>query len=108
MARAFTVVVNTAARSERDAFILYYAMNYGDGSADRIQTRIDSAITGLDEMPRRHTRVAYLRDRLFEYRRVLVGKKHRVIYTVDDERRLVEVVRVDLQSNDPASLDDLP
>ena len=50
----------------------------------------------------------YLIGRQFVYRRVLVGTYYRVIFTIDEDARRVEVIRVDSQLSDPATLDDLP
>ena len=58
-------------------------------------------------MPARHMRVRELRDRALDYRRALTGK-HRVIFTLSPGQDEVVVVRVDLQSSNPATLDDLP
>ena len=108
MAAAYDVVVSPKAQREARGLSDRVAEAFGDAYGDSVNRRIVAAIDSLDRMPTRFTRVRHLMGRRYVYRRVLVGRAHRVIFTVDEAARRVEVVRVDLQRSDPASLDDLP
>ena len=108
MADEYEVAVKKEAREEASAMILSAVESFGERSGVVVQERIESAIDGLAANPTRHTRVRYLIGRQFVYRRVLVGSYYRVIFTVDEDARRVDVVRVDSQRSDPATLDDLP
>lgn len=113
MEEGFRVVVKGAARDELLAIAYYVADKYGLRYGARLEDKLEKAVYALSSVPKQHTRPRYLIGRQFVYRRVLVGEKHRVIFTLDEyARRIdvvrVDVVRVDLQSSDPATLDDLP
>ena len=108
MARAYVVITSLRADNQMDDHVRYVLDKYGDSYANRLSDRFRDAVEELREMPTRHTRVRYLIGRRFEYRRVLIGRKHRIIYTIDESEAIVEVVRADLQNADPSSLDDLP
>ncbi len=88
--------------------ILQVAEDLGYRSGEVVQTRIQAAIDSLARMPTRHMQMRYLKDRRFVYRRILIGKHYRAIFTINELESLVEVVRIDSQRRNPASLDDLP
>ena len=108
MEAGYEVEVSTAAQEEARSITDDLALDLGDGPSDRVNDQIRMAIRGLAANPTRHTRVRYLIGRRFVYRRVLVGSYYRVIFTIDEDARRVEVIRVDSQLSDPATLDDLP
>ncbi len=86
----------------------YIADNYGDVYSDSLNERIVESTRSLTFNPERHMRIRHLVGRQFIYRRALVGKKRRLIFTIDEPALRVEVVRIDFQSSDPRTLDDLP
>lgn len=107
MASTFQVITSTAAGNEISAIAEWVADAYGYVYGERVEVRLLKAIKDLGEMPGRHPRLRQLIGRRYVYRRVLVNK-HRIIFVIDEVRLVVEVVRVDLQSANPATLDDLP
>ena len=108
MEAGYEVDVSTAAQEEARKIVDGLALDLGDGPSDRVNDRIRLAIRSLAANPTRRTRVRYLIGRQFVYRRVLVGSYYCVIFTIDEDARRVEVVRVDSQRSGPATLDDLP
>lgn len=100
--------VKTEALEEIQFLLDYVDENYGRVYAERVASRIRLAINSLTDNPTRHQRVRRLAKTKPEYRRMLVGASHRVIFTVNEDARVVKVVRFDLQSSDPRSLDNLP
>lgn len=108
MAQEYLVRFTDNARSEALALVRYVAQQFGDGYADLISARILEVTDILSSNPTRHMRIRFLIGRQFEYRRVLVGKNHRIIFAINEADKIVEVVRIDLQSSDPQLLDDLP
>ena len=101
------VVVSDEATNDLFTIALLIAAEYGSAPGRRFTARLRAEIDGLGSMPTRHMPDRELRDRALDYRRALTGK-HRVIFTLSPEQDEVVVVRVDLQSSNPAPLDDLP
>ncbi len=108
MARQYTVTVSAEAEDELQLMVDYVSDHFGLTYALRLDARIDEAIDSLAVNPERHMRIRYLVGRQLVYRRALVGKKRRLIFTIDEPALRVEVVRIDFQSSDPRTLDDLP
>lgn len=108
MAGQYSVNVSADADGELQIMVDYLAEEYGVTYALRLDALFDDAIDNLAINPKRHMRIRYLVGRQFVYRRVLVGKKRRLIFTIDEPEMRVEVVRIDFQSSDPRTLDDLP
>ena len=104
---AVVLSIADAAEADLDRIVDEVEQAFGHTYAQRLDARLTAAIEKITHMPARFTRVRALMDRRYDYRRVLSGK-HRIIFTLDEARNVVEVVRVDLQRSDPASLDDLP
>ena len=102
-----TIIVSDEANRDLDAIIDVVEEKFGLRIAKRLDDRLSATISSLARMPTRHMRVPYLADRVADYRRALTGA-HRVIFTLSADESLVRVVRVDLQSSDPSTLDDLP
>lgn len=102
------MIVSPRAQSQLVELSAYVSEHFGTAYGIRLNRRLTDAVDDLALMPTRHTRVRYLLGRRYVYRRTLVGDKHRLIFTVDESAMTVEVVRADLQSSDPSSLDGLP
>ena len=64
-----TIIVSDEANRDLDAIIDVVEEKFGLRIAKRLDDRLSATISSLARMPTRHMRVAYLADRIADYRR---------------------------------------
>ena len=93
---SYRVVLSARAERDRDAAYVWYSENYSIEFANRWYSGIIQAMHSLVEHPF-HCAVAHENDRFsFELRELLYGPrlhKHRVLFTIEDERVAVLHIR---------------
>ena len=95
MAESYAVIITEPAEQDLEEILEYISEKGGTQSAENTRDAILDAIDGLANMPDRHGRVkeAISREDII-YRRVIVNKKYRVIYKIEETEMDVYVVRI--------------
>lgn len=95
MAESYAVIITEPAEQDLEEILKYIAEKSGVQSAENTRDAILDAIDGLAQMPDRHGRVKEVIHREdIVYRRVIVNKKYRVMYKIEEAEKDVYVVRI--------------
>mgnify|MGYP001794790737 CR=1 FL=1 len=95
MAESYAVTITEPAEKDLEEILEYITEKSGIKSAEKAGDAILNAIDSLAKMPDRYGRVKEVADREnIIYRRVIVNKKYRVIYKIEEVEKDVYVVRI--------------
>ena len=107
MAESYTVIVTESAEQDLEEILEYIAERSGIQSAENARDAILDAIDDLAKMPDRHGRVKEVIHREdIVYRRVIINKKYRVMYKIEEAEKDVYVVRILHVKRGPAFVKD--
>lgn len=107
MAQTYQVVITQSAQQDLQQIIEYLLEEAGEEVAEKVRDAIEAEITGLTHYPHSKGLLKGTTSSQAIYRRVLIWS-YRVIFTIEESKLLVLVVRIDHSKRNPESLKDLP
>lgn len=106
MGTIYKVILTPKAQADIQDIFNYLWDNVSLESANYVKDGIATEIAGLSEMPESKGLLRLTKSKMV-YRRVLKWS-YRIIFTIEEEKSQVVVVRVDHSKRNPEHLKDLP
>lgn len=106
MGPTYQIVLSRAAQQHLRDIYDYLYDNVSYETAEHVKDGLESTIAKLSQSPEANGLLRGHSSSII-YRRILKWS-YRIIFTIEEEQLIVEVIRVDNQKVNPTSLEDLP
>lgn len=106
MGSTYQIVLSGAAQQNLQDIYNYLYDNVSYETAEYVKDGLEAAIAKLSQLPEANGLLRGHSSSIV-YRRTLKWS-YRIIFTIEEEQLIVEVIRVDNQKMNPTGLEDLP
>lgn len=90
----YKIVFTNDAIIEMDSINHYITKNlYNSQAASRLMEKVEEAIYGLKDMPRKYAVIKKYEELNLQYRRIVINN-YAVLYTIDEEEKTVYIVHM--------------
>jgi len=105
MDEIYEVIIGERAIQQIDDIVIYIARNSSELAAEKVYNGINKAIDRLNRMPESHSRLRYMESENPVFRRINVWK-YVIVFTVDEDSKIINIMDVSHSSQDPQRLID--